>query len=119
MSVVGLGAGILNDDIKKKKNIPCMIMMNPRAACKVHGSVLQTVVNYLHFNQNQVKLSVKVTANTKYSVDPKVFLWTGAKSLCEVMSLHTRYALYAFPLLGQQHKHCASQASYFEVNEEN
>lgn len=101
MSVVGcqLGAGILNNDKEKEEHYTCVIMTNPRAACKVHGSVPQTVVNYLHLNQNQVKLSVKVTGNTKCSVDPKVFLWTGAKSLCEVTSLHTRYALYAFPLL--------------------
>ncbi len=62
----------------KRRRVTCVIMTNPRAACKVHGSVLHTIVNYLHFNQNQVKLTVKVSGNTKCSVDPKVFLWTGA-----------------------------------------
>lgn len=78
MSVVGLGAGILNDNINKKKKVMRVIMTNPRAACQVHGSVPHTIVNYLRLNQNQVKLTVKVSGNTKCSVDPKVFLWTGA-----------------------------------------
>jgi len=43
----------------------CVMMKNPKAACKVHDSVPQTVVNYFYFNQDPVKLSVKATGNTK------------------------------------------------------
>lgn len=90
-------------------------MKNPKAACKVRDSVPQTVVNYLYFNQDPVKLSVKATGNTK--------MLCGLKSLpvdcCKTVMGSDILALYAFPLLGQQHKYCASQASYFEVNEEN
>ncbi len=94
-------------------------MTNPRAACKVHGSVPHTIVNYFHFNQNQVKLTVKVLVIQNALWTQKSSRGLVQKSVCEVISLHTRYALYAFPLLGQEHKHCASQASHFEVNEEN
>lgn len=113
MSVVGLGAEMLNDMVKM--NCTRMIMKNPRAACKVHDSVPQTVVNYFYFNQDPVKLSVKGTGNTK--------TLCGTKSLpvgcCKTFEGNDILALYASPLLGQRHKYCASQASYIEVNEEN
>lgn len=50
----------------------CVIMKKTKkAACKVHDSVPQTVVNYLYFNQDPVKLSVKATGNTKMLCGPK------------------------------------------------
>lgn len=113
MSVIGLGAEILNDI--EKMNFTCMIMKNPRAACKVHDSVPQTVVNYLYLNQDPVKLSLKGTGNTKTHCGPKSL----PVDCCKTFVWNDILALYAFPLLGQQHKYCASQASYSEVNEEN
>lgn len=67
---MGLGAEILND-IEKMNVYVCVIMKKMKAACKVHDSVPQTVVNYLYFNQDPVKLSVKATGNTKMLCGPK------------------------------------------------
>lgn len=75
---------MLDDETEKKIVICVMMMMNLRAACKVHVSVPQTVVNDVHFNQKTKPVIQKNAAKNRTA--------SGGED--------ERYASCAFPLHG-------------------